>query len=118
MSTKEAVGVPTMTAAELAAWEERMRGGKPTGTKAAGGERPLRPQSPAARAGLDNAGQPQQRCAHRWRIAEPNGPTSLGECRLCGATKAFGNVYFQDTPDIALNHKAVSERTFATRVAS
>lgn len=110
MSTKEAVGTPTMTPAELAAWEERMRGGKPARVKAAGVS-----QAPAVRAGAVDADGPQQRCIHRWRIAEPNGPTSAGVCRLCGATKAFGNVYFQDTPDIALNHKAVSERTFAQR---
>jgi hypothetical protein len=28
---------------------------------------------------------------HRWRIDEPNGPTSTGTCRECGATKAFKN---------------------------
>lgn len=27
---------------------------------------------------------------HRWRIEEPNGPTSRGEC-ACGAARMFGN---------------------------
>jgi hypothetical protein len=28
---------------------------------------------------------------HRWRIDEPNGPTSLGVCKVCGTTKEFKN---------------------------
>ena len=28
---------------------------------------------------------------HRWRIDEPNGPTSTGVCKVCGATKNFKN---------------------------
>jgi len=28
---------------------------------------------------------------HRWRIDEPNGPTSTGVCKVCGTTKAFKN---------------------------
>ncbi len=28
---------------------------------------------------------------HRWRIEEPNGPTSHGVCKVCGTTKAFKN---------------------------
>jgi hypothetical protein len=30
-------------------------------------------------------------CRHRWLIASPNGPTSEGICRLCGARRAFRN---------------------------
>lgn len=30
-------------------------------------------------------------CTHRWRIAEPNGPTSPGTCSLCGASRDFNN---------------------------
>jgi hypothetical protein len=29
--------------------------------------------------------------AHRWRIAEPNGPASAGICRMCGASGLFKN---------------------------
>lgn len=29
--------------------------------------------------------------AHRWRIDEPNGPTSAGVCRICGEHKGFKN---------------------------
>jgi hypothetical protein len=29
--------------------------------------------------------------AHRWLIGEPNGPTSLGVCRICKAEKIFRN---------------------------
>lgn len=28
---------------------------------------------------------------HRWRIDEPNGPVSLGVCKVCGAEKQFKN---------------------------
>jgi hypothetical protein len=28
---------------------------------------------------------------HRWRIDEPNGPTSTGTCKVCGAEKTFKN---------------------------
>ncbi len=29
--------------------------------------------------------------AHRWLIAEANGPTSGGTCKICGASKDFRN---------------------------
>lgn len=29
--------------------------------------------------------------AHRWRIATPDGPQSMGQCAKCGATKVFKN---------------------------
>jgi hypothetical protein len=35
--------------------------------------------------------QPQRAHAHRWRIEEPNGPFSLGVCKICGAEKQFRN---------------------------
>jgi hypothetical protein len=28
---------------------------------------------------------------HRWRIEEPNGPTSVGICKVCGVEKYFKN---------------------------
>lgn len=30
-------------------------------------------------------------CQHHWMIASPNGPTSMGECKLCGAQAEFRN---------------------------
>lgn len=30
-------------------------------------------------------------CAHRWRIESPNGETSHGVCRICGAERDFPN---------------------------
>ncbi len=30
-------------------------------------------------------------CRHHWVIASPNGATSLGRCKLCGAEKEFPN---------------------------
>ena len=29
--------------------------------------------------------------AHRWRIAEPDGPESAGVCVTCGAERVFSN---------------------------
>lgn len=34
-------------------------------------------------------------CAHRWKVAPPHGPTSRGECSLCGETRDFSN-YWED----------------------
>jgi len=28
---------------------------------------------------------------HRWRIDEPNGPVSMGVCKVCGESKEFRN---------------------------
>ena len=30
-------------------------------------------------------------CKHQWMIAPPNGPTSSGNCRLCGERRDFVN---------------------------
>lgn len=30
-------------------------------------------------------------CCHHWRIESPNGPTSRGVCRRCGAVREFHN---------------------------
>ena len=30
-------------------------------------------------------------CSHHWLIEPPKGPTSMGVCKLCGATKEFQN---------------------------
>jgi len=30
-------------------------------------------------------------CAHHWIIETPNGPTSIGECRICRERKEFPN---------------------------
>ena len=35
-------------------------------------------------------------CAHRYRYDEPTGPTSVGVCALCGATRTDSNVFVQD----------------------
>ena len=32
-------------------------------------------------------------CKHHWVIGPPEGPTSTGVCRLCGAKKEFENSY-------------------------
>ena len=43
-------------------------------------------------------------CAHHWMIAPAEGPTSDGECRLCGLTRTFSNsvefsVWSSDGPE-------------------
>ena len=30
-------------------------------------------------------------CSHHWVIESPNGPTSWGVCKYCGARKEFNN---------------------------
>jgi hypothetical protein len=30
-------------------------------------------------------------CRHHWKIAAPNGATSMGVCRRCGAEREFAN---------------------------
>jgi hypothetical protein len=30
-------------------------------------------------------------CRHYWLIEPPNGPTSIGVCKICGATREFDN---------------------------
>ncbi|MFC1873087.1 hypothetical protein ACFLYV_05215 [Chloroflexota bacterium] len=30
-------------------------------------------------------------CLHHWNIEEPDGPVSVGVCKLCGATRHFSN---------------------------
>lgn len=30
-------------------------------------------------------------CAHFWNIESPNGPTSIGSCKVCGAIREFRN---------------------------
>ena len=30
-------------------------------------------------------------CQHHWLIESPNGPVSMGVCRLCGAEREFHN---------------------------
>ena len=32
-------------------------------------------------------------CTHSWQLPAPNGPTVLGICRNCGATRAFNNSF-------------------------
>ena len=48
--------------------------------KGAGGRRPTAEAEPAFGAH-----------AHRWRIGEPEGTTSVGTCLLCGDAKIFKN---------------------------
>jgi len=33
----------------------------------------------------------QETCQHHWLIESPSGPTSVGQCKLCGAEREFRN---------------------------
>lgn len=33
----------------------------------------------------------RKKCNHHWVIESPEGPTSIGICKYCGATKEFTN---------------------------
>ena len=30
-------------------------------------------------------------CMHHWMIDQPNGPTSMGTCKICGLSQEFNN---------------------------
>ena len=47
----------------------------------------------------------QKQCAHHWIIDFPDGPTSFGKCKLCGATAEFTN----DLQDVLDKRKHSSE---------
>jgi hypothetical protein len=45
-------------------------------------------------------------CRHHWAISTPDGPVSMGECRLCGSIQEFKNFlesssWSEDTRDIS-----------------
>jgi hypothetical protein len=48
------------------------------------------------------------RCRHHWLIGSPEGPTSVGVCKLCGARKEFRNsasdLLWEDDPLSELSH--------------
>ncbi len=33
----------------------------------------------------------EETCKHHWLIESPSGPTSVGECKLCGELRKFRN---------------------------
>lgn len=35
--------------------------------------------------------QSESSCKHLWIIESPNGPTSIGKCKLCGEQNEFRN---------------------------
>ena len=50
----------------------------------------------------------QARCRHHWLIESPQGRTSMGMCKLCGAQKEFSNsatdFLWEDEPLSELSH--------------
>ena len=59
-------------------------------------------------------------CAHHWVIAEPNGATSRGRCKRCGAEKDFANseehTYWQQ--DGQARRQRAAQATKRTKAAS
>jgi len=47
-------------------------------------------------------------CRHHWLIESPQGPTSMGICKLCGSQKEFRNsasdLLWEDEPMSELSH--------------
>jgi hypothetical protein len=39
----------------------------------------------------ESAEEAEPACRHHWRIASPNGSTSMGTCKICGAIREFSN---------------------------
>ncbi|KPK22303.1 MAG: hypothetical protein AMJ76_00105 [Dehalococcoidia bacterium SM23_28_1] len=50
----------------------------------------------------------QEHCRHHWLIESPQGRTSMGMCKLCGAQKEFSNsaadLLWEDEPLSELSH--------------
>ncbi len=50
----------------------------------------------------------QALCRHHWLIESPQGPISMGMCKLCGAQKEFSNsatgFLWEDAPLSELSH--------------
>jgi hypothetical protein len=46
-----------------------------------------------SKAGVNHAGvaTAEVQCRHHWLIESPHGPTSMGNCKLCGAQREFHN---------------------------
>ena len=47
-------------------------------------------------------------CRHHWLIDSPQGPTSMGICKLCGAQKEFRN----STVDLLWEDEPLSELSY------
>ena len=52
-------------------------------------------------------------CPHHWLIEPPQGPTSIGICKMCGAIKEFDNQY---SAQAGRSPQAVSEKSEEERV--
>jgi len=46
---------------------------------------------------------PRVECSHHWIIGSPNGPTSWGQCKYCGAKKEFLNSIPEPLGQIAMH---------------
>ena len=42
---------------------------------------------------IPNGDMPEIKCAHHWLIEPPQGPTSIGVCKICGEKREFENQY-------------------------
>jgi hypothetical protein len=47
--------------------------------------------APQKRRQVEARRRASQHRAHHWLIGTPNGPTSAGRCRICGAQREFAN---------------------------
>jgi hypothetical protein len=68
-------------------------------------------------------------CRHHWKIAPPNGATSLGKCKLCGEEREFRNssadsIWDNDSGESGFNrgrgrgaHEAIEEDSGPRRPA-
>lgn len=57
-------------------------------------------------------------CVHHWIVELPNGPTSAGTCRLCGAVRDFPNSNRRLTAwgdNAFLNNPAIRRARFEMR---
>ncbi|UCC60349.1 MAG: hypothetical protein JSW38_07470 [Dehalococcoidia bacterium] len=52
---------------------------------------------------------PKAKCPHHWLIDPPQGPTSMGICKLCGATREFDNQYSKSSEAVTGNGQGQKE---------
>jgi hypothetical protein len=52
---------------------------------------------------------PEAKCPHHWLIDPPQGPTSMGVCKLCGATREFDNQYSKSSEVVTGNGQGQKE---------
>ncbi len=104
----------TMTPAELAAWEARIKEKtKKAYKKPAEWQGITINRKRGARRSQTPVEKPEG-CVHHWLIETPGGSISFGVCKKCGETRSHQNVYVADrvVPRFGEGVYALADRSF------